>query len=239
MRIHCLRLRCLLALLAVAGPNASAKVVDRTTTIAGLLVHYQVVLPRDYDPEKAYPAVLAFPPGDQTGEMVFVTLNRNWAPEAQRRGYLVFIPAAPAGRLFSQDGARVFPEFLKQLLAQYKIRANKFHAAGMSNGGISAFHIAASYTEYFLSVTGFPGYLPDATPQRVDALAGMCIFLHVGERDTGWLQQMQEQASLFRARRYPVQLTVEKGESHVIRGLTGDGAARLFDEIESPACSRP
>src|SRR5690349_21652440 len=159
---------------------AFGKVLDKSATIAGLPLNYKVVLPRDYDPEKAYPAILAFPPGGQTLDMVFVTLNRNWAPEAQKRGYIVVIPAAPVGRLFVQDGARVFPEFLDKLLADYKIRGNKFHIAGMSNGGLSAFHIAASYPQYFLSVTGFPGYLPDATPARVNALAKMCLYMHVG-----------------------------------------------------------
>jgi hypothetical protein len=43
---------------------------------------------------------------------------------------------------------------------------------------------------------------------------------------------MQDQARQFRARGYTVAFTVEKGQSHVIGTLTGDGAARLFDEIE-------
>lgn len=223
----------------LAGALASAKVVDKSTTIAGMRLNYKVVLPKDYDAEKPYPAVLAFPPGRQTQDMVFVTLQRNWAPEAQRRGYIVVIPTAPSGRLFFEEGANVFPEFLKQLLADYKIRNNQFHIAGMSNGGISAFYIAALYPQYFSSVTGFPGFLPDATPERMNALAGKCIYLHVGELDSDWLRTMQEQAAAFRAKGFVVRMTVEKGQSHVIGTLTGDGAARLFDEIESSTCSRP
>jgi predicted esterase len=163
---------------------------------------------------------------------VMFTLTQNWAAEAQRRGYIVVISAAPAGRLFVDEGARVFPEFLDQLLREYKIRGNKFHIAGMSNGGLSAFHIAASYPQYFLSVTGFPGYLPDATPQRMAALAKMCLNMHVGELDSGWLDEMQQQASEFRSKGVKVRITVEKGESHVIRALSGEGAKRLFEEIE-------
>ena len=216
--------------------TSSARVLDESVTIAGLRFSYKVVLPKDYNSEKTYPAILAFPPGGQTLDMVFVTLTQNWAPEAQKRGYIVVIPTAPAGKLFPQEGARVFPEFLDKLLADYKIRDRKFYIAGMSNGGISAFHIAASYPQYFLSVTGFPGFLPDATPQRINALAKMCIYVHVGEFDTDWRQTMQEQTSAFRAKGYKVQMTVEKGENHVIRALTGDGAARLFEEIE--ACGK-
>lgn len=215
---------------------AFAKVIDETANLAGMPLHYKVVLPKDYAPEKTYPAVLAFPPGAQTMDMVFTTLARNWAPEAQRRGYIVVIPAAPAGRLFTDDGARVFPALLDKLLGDYKVRDRKFYIAGMSNGGLSAFHIAASYPQYFFGVTGFPGYLPDATPERAKALAGLCINMHVGELDTGWRKAMEAQAAEFRARGFMVNLTVEKGQSHVIGTLTGEGSARLFQEIE--ACSK-
>jgi len=225
--------RLTVALLAfLACPMAWSKVFDKDTNIAGMPLHYKVILPTDYDAAKSYPAVLAFPPGSQTMDMVMTTLQRNWAAEAQRRGYIVVIPAAPNGQLFFEEGARVFPAFLDQLLAEYKIRDNKFHIAGMSNGGISAFYIAAAYPQYFWSVTGFPGYLPDATPERLNALAKMCINMHVGELDSGWLDEMQQQASQFRAKGFTVKITVEKGQSHVIGTLTGEGAARLFQEIE-------
>jgi predicted esterase len=142
------------------------------------------------------------------------------------------IPAAPLGRPFTSEGAKVFPEFLERLLREYKIRDNKFHVGGMSNGGRSAFHIAASYPQYFLSVIGFPGYLPDPTPERVQALSSLCLFMHVGEFDTGWVQQMQEQANMFRGKGYSVNFTIEKGQGHVMRTLAFDQSGRLFDEAD-------
>lgn len=224
------------ALAIAAGLGGAArmegKAFDKTIGIGGVTVSYKVVLPKNYDAAKAYPAILAFPPGGQGLDMVMVTLVRNWQPEAERRGYIVFIPAVPNGRLFIADGARIFPEFLDRMLAEYKIRDNKFHIAGMSNGGLSAFHIAASYPQYFLSVTGLPGYLDDATPMRMDALKKMCINMHVGELDTEWREAMEPQAALFRMKGMAVRFTVEKGQSHEMSTLEGDGAARLFDEIE-------
>ena len=236
--MRALRLWLSLALALSASVPGTAKVIDETATINGLTFSYKVVLPRDYDPGRAYPGILAFPPGGQGQDMVFTTLQRNWAPEAQRRGYIAVIPTAPSGRLFHEEGGRIFPGFLDRLLVDYKIRGGKFHVAGMSNGGISAFAIAAAYPRYFLSVTGFPGYLPDATPARVGALSGMCLFLHVGALDEGWRTDMEAQAALFRTKGYKVQMTVEPGEGHVIGALTGSGAARLFDEIEQPGCGK-
>ena len=219
-------------LLLCAGQVTIAKVFDESATIAGMPLHYKVVLPKDYDSDKAYPAVLAFPPGDQGMDMVQFTLVQNWAGEAQRRGYIVVIPSAPSGRPFTREGARIFPEFLEKLLRDYKIKDNKFHIAGMSNGGLSAFHIAASYPQFFSTVTGFPGYLPDASPERLKALSAMCIYMHVGEMDTRWRDAMQQQAADFRAQGFAVQFTVEKGEPHVIEALNREGAVRLFKEME-------
>ena len=214
-----------------------AKAFDKSIDIAGVTLHYKVVLPKEYDAAKTYPAVLAFPPGGQGADMVMTTLVRNWQPEGERRGYIVLIPAAPNGRLFFEEGVRVFPEFLDKMLVEYKIRDNKFHIAGMSNGGISAFYIAASYPQYFLSVTGFPGYLPDATLARLNALAKMCINMYVGEFDTDWLQEMKSQAAQFRASGFTVRFTIAKGDSHVLGTLQGSGAARLFDQLEN-SCAK-
>ncbi len=217
---------------AAALPAATAKVMDENVTIAGLPLHYKVVLPREYDANKAYPLVLAFPPGGQGMDMVQTTLMHNWAAGAQMRGYIVVIPAAPNGRLFYEEGGKVFPEFLKKLQSDYKVRENRFYIAGMSNGGISAFTIAAAYPTYFKALIGFPGYLPEATPANLRALSNLCVYMHVGELDTGWRISMQKQAGEFRAAGIAVKLTVEKGEDHVIGALTGEGSARLYDELE-------
>ncbi len=222
----------LVLFLFFTGVALIAKVYDKSAEVSGMTVHYKVALPQDYDPGKTYPAVLAFPPGSQTMDMVQFTMMQNWWPQVDRRGYIVVVPEAPGGRMFVGEGARIFPEFLEKLLGEYKIRDRKFHIAGMSNGGRSAFHIAAMYPQYFLSVTGLPGYLPDATPERVQALAKLCIFMHVGELDSDWVARVQDQAEEFRGKGYMVHFTVEKGEGHVMSTLAGPGSARLYDQID-------
>jgi poly(3-hydroxybutyrate) depolymerase len=226
------RLFTALSAIVLIATSAPAKVSDKTAEIAGMTVHYKIALPSNYDPANTYPAILAFPPGSQDMDMVLTTLVQNWLPEYDKRGYIVVIPAAPSGRPFVGEGAKIFPEFLEQLLHEYKVRDNKFHVAGMSNGGRSAFHIAAMYPKYFLSVTGLPGLLPNPTPERVAALAGMCIYMHVGELDSGWVTEVQQQASMFRSKGYKVTSTVEKNEGHVMRTLAGPASARLFNQIE-------
>jgi len=217
----------------LASGSLAAEVLDKTENIAGTTVHYKVILPHGFNPAKTYPAVLAFPGGPQTMDTVEGTVERNWREQAERRGYIVIVPAAPNGQLFFQEGgAKIFPEFLTKLLGDFKIQDNKFYIAGVSNGGRSAFHIAASYPEYFLSVTGLPGYLLDATPERVRALAKMCINMYAGEMDMDWLKAEKAQAAQFRAQGFSVEFSEEKGQSHVMLTLEGPGAVRLFKQFE-------
>src|SRR5579864_9402809 len=159
-----------LALSVSLASPACAAVVEKTAKLAGVTVQYKVVLPNGFDPSKTYPAVLAFPPGGQDMEMVDATLGGNYRAEAERRGYIVVEPAAPNGVLFFEGSEKIFPAFLIRLLADYKIASGKFNVAGNSNGGLSAFLIASKYPDYFLSVTGFPGFLDEGTPQQISAL---------------------------------------------------------------------
>lgn len=214
--------------------NASASVVDKTMKAAGLDVQYKVVLPDGYDPARSYPAILAFGGGPQTMNTVDAILNRNLQAEAERRGYIVVAPAAPGGELFFEGGARIFPAFLDTILKDYHITDGKFHIAGVSNGGIAAFHVAAANPKYFLSVTSFPGYLWEPSEKKLLALTKMCIYMYVGENDEyRWHEEMKREVEFLGAHGTVARYTVEKGQPHRIETLAGDKAGRLFEGFEA------
>ena len=207
--------------------------LEKTKKVGGVKVDYKVVLPNGYDPAKAYPAILAFGGGPQTMNTVDSVLSRNLRPEAEKRGYIVIAPAAPDDELFFEDGARIFPEFLKMILADYKIQDNKFHIAGPSNGGIAAFHVAAANPQYFLSVTAFPGYMWEPSAAKLQAISKMCVFMYVGENDEYmWHSEMKKEAELLRSKGTVAPYTVEKGQPHRMETLAGANAGRLFDDFE-------
>jgi predicted peptidase len=218
-----------------------AELLEKTKKVAGTTVRYKVVLPNGYDPAKAYPAILALGGGPQTMNTVDSVLDRNFRAEAEKRGYIVVAPAAPNDQLFFEDGARIFPEFLKMILADYKIRDNKFHIAGPSNGGIAAFHVAAANPQYFLSVTAFPGYMWEPSPAKLQAISKMCVFMYVGENDEYmWHPEMKKEAEWLRAAGTVAHYTVEKGQPHRLETLAGANAGRLFDGFEETkkGCSK-
>jgi predicted peptidase len=218
-----------------------AELLEKTKKVAGTTVHYKVVLPNGYDPARNYPAILALGGGPQTMNTVDTVLSRNFRAEAEKRGYIVVAPAAPDDQLFFEDGARIFPEFLKMILADYKIQDNKFHIAGPSNGGIAAFHVAAANPQYFLSVTAFPGYMWEPSMPKLQAISKMCVFMYVGENDQyRWHGEMKKEVELLRSLGSVARYSLEKDQPHRLETLAGANAGRLFDGFEETkkGCSK-
>jgi predicted esterase len=228
-------------LLILAAPAARAELLEKSRSVAGVTVHYKVVLPDGFDAAKTYPAIIALGGGPQTMNTVDGVLSRNLRAEAEKRGYIVVAPAAPDGELFFESGARIFPDFLKAILADYKIQGGKFHIAGPSNGGIAAFHVAAANPQYFLSVTAFPGYMWQPTNAKLMAISKMCVFMYVGENDDYmWHPEMKREAEFLQSKGTVARYTVEKGQPHRIETLAGVSASRLFDGFEETkkGCSK-
>src|SRR6185295_15438514 len=222
----------LLLVVALAVP-APADVSEKTATVRGMTVHYKVVLPTGYDATKEYPAIVALGGGPQTMNTVDGVLNRNLRAEAEKRGYIVIAPAAPDGQLFFEGGDRIFPDFLKKILADYKIESGKFHIAGPSNGGIAAFHVAAANPQYFRSVTAFPGYMWEPTLAKLQAISKMCVFMYVGENDEyRWHDEMKREAEFLQSKGDIARYSVEKGQPHRMDTLAGASASRLFEGFE-------
>jgi poly(3-hydroxybutyrate) depolymerase len=218
---------------AVPTQSAQAEELAKTVKVSGVTVQYKVVLPNGYDASKTYPAILAFGGGPQTMNTVDSVLTRNLRAEAERRGYIVIAPAAPDGQLFFEGGARIVPEFLKLMLANYKIEGGRFHIAGPSNGGIAAFHVAGSFPQLFKSVTAFPGYMWEPSQAKLTAIAQMCVFMYVGENDEyRWHDEMKHEAEFLRSQGAVARYSVEKGQPHRLETLAGANASRLFDGFE-------
>ena len=199
---------------------------------SGTMLEYALLLPENFDPDRMYPILLALPPGPQTKEMVQWGLDNYWAREAVKRGWIVLSPVAPDGVLFFQGGEGVIPELLSRTAQLYQPEGGKYHVAGVSNGGISAFRVALNNVDKVQSVLAVPGFpRSDGDFQRLNSLVDIPVAMFVGEQDDGWVQQMEATEASLTELGGRVSLEVVAGEGHVIESLAGGGS--LFDLLES------
>lgn len=199
------------------------------TLADGTLLDFGVVLPDDFVAGETYPVLVAFPPGVQSRAMVAAGMDY-WAEVGQERGWVVVSPAAPGGVLFFDGSEQYVPEFLQRIEVLYPPEGGKFHLAGVSNGGISAFRIATMMPEKFASITAVPGFPQPPDFDQLDKLTQIPITLFVGEEDTSWVERMTAAADELERLGGQVELTIVPDSGHVIRSLSG---VELYDLLDS------
>ena len=232
------RIFAFLASLSIITPSQSwAEALEQSGEFGGVNLRYRVILPDYYDPTSTYPTVLHFAGGSQNWRIVVSSTESDWRAVAENSGYIVISPAAPNGELFFREGARVFPEFLDHILANYPVADGKLHVTGHSNGGLSAFHIASLYPHYFISVTGYPGLLGNNNSAQFEALASLCIFMHVGDSDPSWRSAMNAQFLAMQGLDYEVSFRVENNQVHRLKVSENNLQARLLMELEQARTS--
>jgi poly(3-hydroxybutyrate) depolymerase len=155
----------------------------------GHAIDYALVLPDHFDKSRAYPVLLALPPGDQSRQMVEAGLNFYWEAEAKRRGWVVISPSAPSGESFYTGLDQELPPLLDEVAHSVLFEGGKVHLAGVSNGGLSAYRVITEFPGRFLSLTVLPGVPPDARAlAALDSLKGIPVAAFVGGDDTEWVR---------------------------------------------------
>lgn len=214
------------------GLPADAAEFKRMRLSDGTELEYALVLPADFRNDRIYPALLAFPGGRQNLESVRGGLARFWEREAAKRGYIVFSPAAPTGKPFHESGADLIPEFLGRLLASFRIEGDKFHVAGLSNGGVSAFVVAIRYPHLFHSLTALAGFPVEQVDfERLHRLQNVKIAMFVGDGDQYWKEGMEKTRDRLASLGKQVYLEVIPRNGHFLPDLSFENSTRVFERI--------
>lgn len=217
----------------LASGSATALVREESFTLSdGRTMQYVVVLPNNYDPERAYPAILAIPEGYQTIRAASAGVQNYWGAEAEKRGYLVFSPAVPGSKSFFEGAEAVIPEFLQRIKVRYRVRG-KFHLTGVAYGGISALRIASNSPENFRSVMVLPGYFWTPTDEKYKALKGLCVVYIASTGDGIWTINARRDVERLRAAGLNPHLDLIPGIGLVARTYAYMGSGKLYDMLES------
>lgn len=217
-----------------AGPGRPAA-GSRTRQVlklhSGVDLSYTLVLPKSYKTAGTkYPVLLALPPGSQGQDEVDALLDKWWAPEATERGWIVVSPVAPDGQLFFSGSSATLMELMDAVAATYPPEGGKFHLAGVSNGGLSAYRIALDAPERFASLLVAPGFPPDdADRANLKRLVKIPAASYVGEQDSIWREASVRTVRELNRLGGRATLTVSPGEGHILTKIT---ARQLFDVLE-------
>lgn len=197
-------------------------------------LRYAVALSNGFDRSRTYPVLLAFPPGPQTEPMVDAGFNRYWGRQASRRGWIVVSPAAPDGQIFHRGGDTLIPALLDQIASEFQIESGRFHVAGWSNGGRTAFHVALQHPSRVRSLVVLPGGPPtENDADRLGQLEGIPVRMFAGGRDTEWVRVMQDTERRLTALGVSVETTVLPGEGHVPPSLDGERIMTLLESLRA------
>ncbi len=211
----------LLMVIGTASPVARADVSWHEMAHADGGLTYAVVLPPDTFTGPR-PALLALPPGNQSRGMVEAGLNRYWGAEAAKRGWIVISPVAPEGSSFWSGAEAMIPDLLDHVAQIHAVAAGRFHLAGASNGGRSAFRVAGIFPDRFRSITVLPGFPPTPNDEaRLPELALLPIAFFAGGADTRWVEATHRAAATLEALGADVTVRVLPDEGHVPPGLDG------------------
>lgn len=189
----------------------------QTLTIGKLEMRYALILPDGFDPNRAYPVMLALPPGGQDESMVEAGLGRYWEAYAKAHGWIVVSPINPPFAKLFEAPSDPLPALMDEIAQRFKVKDDKFHLTGVSNGGRAAFLAALATPERFASLTVLPGMLAERTPTaKIKALKGLPIRMYVGGEDASWVAAANRTVETLDAQGIAAELTVLEGQGHVV-----------------------
>ena len=211
--------------------------VTNSITFDDTVLEYVLFTPTGFGNTDTAPLLIALPPGPQDANSVNEMMNAVFVEQAEQRGWVVASPIAPDGVLFFEGSEDFVPSIVEVLEGIMTIEGGRPHLAGVSNGGISSFRLAAQRPIAYESLTVFPGSpLSETDRQALSILTEIPIAMWVGANDGPWIATSEEAFELLQEFGGDVSYTVVPGEGHVIQSLWRDSTP-IWDALSSARLS--
>lgn len=149
--------------------------LDRAVEINAETRHYQIFVPRAYDPARKWPVILFLHGSRQTGtdgyEPTSEGIGNAIRKHADRYPAIVLFPQAHDGKQWVDSEAALAVATLDAAEKEFSTDGSRIYLTGLSRGGRGVYHIAYRHIDRFaaiLPVCGhideFEGRLPPLTP---------------------------------------------------------------------------
>jgi predicted peptidase len=163
-----------LCLAALAGSPAAAGrhetgFLDRAITFEGVAYRYEVYVPRDFDPRRKWPVILALHGGGEYGSDG-ITQTAGGLANAIRRhpdrfAAIVVFPHAHADATpgWQRKSGQAALEEVDRAIAEFHGDASRVYLTGYSAGGNGAWFLAYHYPARFAALVVICGFVSDFT----------------------------------------------------------------------------
>lgn len=118
-----------------------------------LLMKYAVIEPKGFDPEQAYPVLVAFAPGTGTRSADWM-MQELWSGAADQERWIVVTLVAPEEKgWFTHPSHHALEDVLRSLQKEYEVAGDKFHLFGFATSCSPALTYSGMSKKYFQSMT--------------------------------------------------------------------------------------
>lgn len=198
----------------------------------GILVRYRLILPNNYDPTKAYPAMLAYPPGDQKETSADWAIEEFWGEEARDKGWIIVVPIAPERGWINHPAHHALNDLLKEVKTSHKIEGGKFHMLGFEAGSRPAATFALMSKEYFQSLTTISSYAWERWDEDdMSDFKIMPVKIIVGDQDAHGLQVAHHAQRMFKKHKVKHDLEIISGEGRDLPSLRKAAVMGMMEDF--------
>lgn len=137
--------------------------LNRTVTVSGLTLRYQVYVPVNYTPSQNWPVILYLHGAGERGtdgiRQTLIGLGSAVRNDARRFPALVIYPQAPPDSSWTGVVADAAMAALDAVQREYKIDPDRVYLTGLSMGGNGTWYIAYRHPERFAAIAPICGWV--------------------------------------------------------------------------------
>ena len=194
----------------------------------GLRMRYHVIRPQAFDPETAYRALVAFPPGGWGELSADWAIENLWGETTGDTDWLVVVPVAPDDGWINHPAHHALEDLLDHLREEYVIDGD-FHLTGFETGARPAATYSQMSNKYFRDLVTFSSYAWERWDEdELDDL-DLPVYLVVGEDDEYGMEMTGRLLEHFD--KDEVSMIAISGDDARLRSLRGGAMLTKIDEL--------
>ena len=182
-------------------------------------VPYTTLLPQNYDSNKTYKGMVAFPPGNY-GEASADWMIEKLLDNKENTEWIITVVLAPENGLINHPSHHALNDLMKHQRKQFKLADNKFHFLGYHSGGSPAATYSQMSSSYVNGLTTIGNYYwENWSDSNLADFDKVPTHLFVGEKDLDGIRINQKVYDIFKKSNEQVKLKIFDGNSARITDL--------------------